>query len=313
MQENISVVCTVFNDQNEIENLLDDINLQEIQPCEIVIADGGSKDNTIKIINDYKKNCQINIKLIYGERLNISQGFNKAIKNSENDIIVIMSTGNKYDKNFIKELIKKHKETKADIVFAPIRGNNSTQFSELYNNTFLNGKTGSRIPSNHGVLVNKSVFKKIGLFYEKFIYAGEDAEFFERARNNKLNAKCAENAKLQWDVPNNIKKFKKQVKAYTIAKMQIESTDILKKYKKDYCDILLLILFLTCIALKQYYMEITLIVIYILNLIYRYLKGNIKEYMFLKYRRWLEMKTIMCNLKVFSNKYRVNIEFIEKL
>lgn len=313
MDKKISVVCTVYNDQKEIEDLLKDVDEQKMQPNEIVIADGGSKDNTIKIINSYKEKTKININLLEGKRLNISQGLNEAIKNSKYDIIIIMSTGNKYDKNFINELCKKYEETEANIVFAPIRGNNNFKFSKLYNKAFLNGEYGSRIPSNHGVLIEKSVFTKNGLFYEKFIYAGEDAEFFDRARENEIKIECAENAKLEWDVPNNLRSFKKQIRAYTIAKMQIESFDLLKKYKKKYAIIILLILLLILIILQHYIFVFITITILFFNYIYKCWKKSIKEYILINYRQWLEIKVILSNLSKLSKKYKVNKKAIQKL
>ena len=313
MENKISIICTVFNDQDEIKRLLEDINMQTLLPNEIIIADGGSKDDTVKIIKNYKDNNIININLISGERLNISQGLNVAIKNSKNEVIVIMSTGNRYDKNFIKELFEKFTETNADIVFAPIRGNNDSKFSKLYNRSFLNNEYGSRIPSNHGVLIKKEVFEKIGLFYEKFIYAGEDAEFFERARINELHIECAENAKIKWDVPNNLKTFKKQINNYTIAKIQIESFSIFKKYRNNYIIILMLIITILSILYSKYYVGTILAIMYAFLLIYKYLKNEIDMYMLREYRRWLEIKIILSNLNKFKNKYKVNKEIIEKL
>lgn len=312
MNIKVSVVCTVYNDQNEIEKMLDDISNQTLLPNEIVIADGGSKDNTIKIVNDYKEKSGIDINLIYGARLNISQGFNTAIKKSQNDIIVIMSTGNRYDKNFIKELVEKFSETNADIVFAPIRGNENSKFSILYNKAFLKNKYGNRIPSNHGVLIKKEVFKKIGLFYENFIYAGEDAEFFERAKKSNLNIECAEQAKLEWDVPNSLKDFKKQIRNYTIAKMQIESFKIFKNYKRDYLTLLILIAILILIIIKQYHIAIILISMFIVFLLCNCLKNGIKTFIIKQYRNWYEIKIIIFNLNKLNKKYKVNKELIEK-
>lgn len=313
MNKKISVVCTVFNDQNEIEDLLKDIDNQKVKPDEIVIADGGSKDDTIKIINAYKEKTKININLIEGKRLNISQGLNEAIKNSKYDTVIIMGTGNRYDKEFINELNKRHEETEADIVFAPIRGNNNFKFSKLYNKAFLNAEYGSRIPSNHGVLIEKSVFTKIGLFYEKFIYAGEDAEFFDRARENNMKIECAEDAKLEWDVPNNRKSLKKQIRAYTIAKMQIESLDLLKKYKGKYNTILLFIILLILLILEHYYFVLVAMIILIFNYIYKCCKKDIKTYILINYRQWFEIKVILCNLNKLSKRYRVDKKIIEKL
>ena len=65
-----------------------------------MIADGGSKDNTLDIIQDEQSRSSIKIELITGKRLNISEGLNEAIRNSSYNLIAVMMTGNRYEANF---------------------------------------------------------------------------------------------------------------------------------------------------------------------------------------------------------------------
>ena len=221
----VSVVTTVYNDEKYITRFIDGILSQTYMPDEIVIADGGSTDRTKEIINDYIKNNE-NIRLVVGERWNIGQGFNKAIENSKNDNVIIMAVGNVYDKDFIKEMIytykKEHsKSSNTEIICAPIRGKNNTFFNKLYNTLCNNMNVGIESPSNHGVLVNKRVFRNLGLFCEDFFYAGEDAEFFlRRVACSKFEVVCSKKSKLYWDIPENFVEFKKQIKMYSIGEMQ---------------------------------------------------------------------------------------------
>ena len=75
-----SVIATTYNDEESIEKYLNDIILQTIKPYEVIIADGGSRDNTVSIINKFNENSDINIKVVTKGRLNISEGYNLAIE-----------------------------------------------------------------------------------------------------------------------------------------------------------------------------------------------------------------------------------------
>lgn len=309
----ISVVCTTFNDKKEIRNLIEDFLSQKLLPSEFVVADGGSKDETLEIVKEYLDQDKFRIKVISGKRLNISQGFNEAIINASCPFVVIAGTGNRYDKLYLSELWKVHQETNADIVFAPIRGMETTPFSVKYNTAFLGGKKGNRIPSNHGALIKKSVFSKIGLFYECFIYAGEDAEFYDRARSNGISIACADKAVLEWDVPKDWVQFKKQIKNYTIAAMQIDSNStLLKRYMKNIVLALSVVIGIA-MSLAGLKAGILLSSVAILAYLLKGFKIGFEKFYFSQYRLWYQMYIILKNLKLLTSENKVNSEFISFL
>ena len=49
----ISVVIPVYNEENRIKATLDAIYNNSEQPYEVIVADGGSTDNTLAIIKKY--------------------------------------------------------------------------------------------------------------------------------------------------------------------------------------------------------------------------------------------------------------------
>ena len=69
-----SVVATTFNDSLDIIKYLEDIINQSYPPDEIVIADGGSKDDTVEKIKQFSFTSSITIRVVEKGRLNISQG-----------------------------------------------------------------------------------------------------------------------------------------------------------------------------------------------------------------------------------------------
>lgn len=245
-----SVVSTVYNDQVEIEQFIKNILSQTYKPDEIVIADGGSTDKTVGILNEYS-NQGVPLKLIEGKRLSIAQGFNEAILAAQNEVVVIMAVGNVYESNFLEELVKTYSDSSASIVFAPIYGSAYTTFNRAYNVLKNNSTKGIKTPSNHGVLIETEVLKKTGLFNEGFIYAGEDAEFFlERMDKYNVTMECSVKARLTWSVPDNLTEFKKQVKNYAIGEMQWKGDT---NFKHEILKLFLLVCFIIlifCLSIK---------------------------------------------------------------
>lgn len=219
MKKNFSVITTVFNDSETIIELLTEVCVQTLCPNEIIIVDGGSTDNTCQLIKKFAANSKVSIVLIEGENLNISQGFNTAIRKASYDIVGIVATGNHYPRDCFEILVEKVGESEVEGVFFPIVARLVNKFTTAYGKAFLDQGRGLKMPSNHGIVVLKRVFDKYGYFCENFVYAGEDGEFYTRIPKDKLL--CIPDRYVEWEVPKNIKQFKKQIRDYTIASEQI--------------------------------------------------------------------------------------------
>jgi len=120
----ISLIATIFNEENSIKNFLDSILLQSKNPDEIVLVDGGSTDRTIEGIKKYEsriKKKKITFKLIVkiGNR---SKGRNEAIRNAASDIIVCSDAGNILDKNWLKNISKPFEDKSVDVVAGYYKG-----------------------------------------------------------------------------------------------------------------------------------------------------------------------------------------------
>lgn len=220
-----SVIATVYNNGKEVEAFLKNIIGQTIKPSEIIITDGGSTDETRDIIRKYAGSLSLPIHLVCDGRLNISQGINRAVEESKNELLFITAIGNEYADNFFSALLCTLQSKNADVVYCPLSGKDTTHFSFVYNEVFGFHGDGYRgaIASNHGVLIKKSVITEIGFFYENFVYAGEDTEFYSKVREQNYRCICTEDTKLYWVTPASIKEYCKQVNVYRIADLQMYS------------------------------------------------------------------------------------------
>ncbi|MDD3252108.1 MAG: glycosyltransferase [Lachnospiraceae bacterium] len=227
----ISIATTTFNDEKTIIPVLEQLLHQTMIPDEIVIADGGSKDRTVEVVENYAKNSAVRIRIISdGKRRNIPKGFNDAIKATCNDWVLVMGTGNSYYDDFIEKMIDTMNQTDALVFYSTIIGSETTKFAHWFNQYFLRGNRVQDLDiSNHGMLIHKSVFDQVGYFWEGFVYAGEDLEFSRRIRKKREKAVWVEKAVAYWDTPQNWKDYQKKMKVNAIADWQMEDSQIIWK------------------------------------------------------------------------------------
>jgi glycosyltransferase involved in cell wall biosynthesis len=89
--QRVTVISTVLNEGESIRRLMDSLIAQTHQPDEIVITDGGSRDTTVAILQEYADRLPLRILVEPGA--NISRGRNVAIQAATGDIIASVDAG----------------------------------------------------------------------------------------------------------------------------------------------------------------------------------------------------------------------------
>lgn len=229
--DKISVAMTTFNDAGTIIEFLRRLLAQSRTPDEIVIADGGSKDQTVELVRDFAALQGVVIRIISdGKRRNIAQGFNDAIKACTNDWILVLGTGNFYDPDFIEKLVERKDSSDAKVIYSNIIGAEHTKFAHIFNQYFLRGNKKQDLnASNHGVLIHRSVFEQIGYFWENFFYAGEDLEYFYRVSKNSVERSYVDSVNAYWETPQTWKEYLKKMKVNSIADWQMLDRNKIKQ------------------------------------------------------------------------------------
>lgn len=114
--KSVSVVTTVLNDPEGCRVLLESLRNQERQPDEIIVVDGGSRDETLNVIRAAAVDNP-RIKLIQAPRANIGRGRNIGIEHAGGEIIAGTDTGCRNDPRWLLEIIKPFEdERQADFV-----------------------------------------------------------------------------------------------------------------------------------------------------------------------------------------------------
>lgn len=198
---NISLIVTVLNEENSIIKLLDSIKGQNLKPNEVVIVDGGSTDNTVEKIKIFlKKYPTLNIKVKI-KKGNRSLGRNFAISLAKGNLIAITDAGCELGKDWLKELFAVYNKEKSPVVAGYYCAKSKTDFQKAVvpyalvmpdkvdENNFL--------PATRSMLIEKSVFKNLGGFYEN-LSDNEDYVFAKNIKNHKVKISFAKKAIVYW-------------------------------------------------------------------------------------------------------------------
>jgi glycosyltransferase involved in cell wall biosynthesis len=183
----ISFICTVLNEEKTIASFLESLAKQTMKPDEVVIADGGSKDETVKIIESCRARLK-NLDLIVSQKvkLNRSEGRNQAIQAASGEIIAASDIGCTLKENWLEEIFKPFKKNKKIEVVAGFylpTGNSLLQklAGELTSVTLKKINPETFLPSSRSIAFKKSAWSEVGEYPEDLNYC-EDLVFALRLK-----------------------------------------------------------------------------------------------------------------------------------
>ena len=189
----VSVIIPSRNEEDFIEDcvrsfLEQDYNLEDI---EILVINGKSKDNTVKIVEKLKKeNKEVSIKIIENDNIYTPFALNLGIRNSIGDVIFIAGSHAVYETDYVSNCIKALEEHNADnvggvLVSIPKEEGliatgiclSLSSFFGAGNSAFRIGvKEAREVDTVFGGCYKREVFERVGFFNENLIRS-QDIEF----------------------------------------------------------------------------------------------------------------------------------------
>lgn len=111
----ISVCMTTYNGEKYLAEQIESI-LKNLTPKdELIISDDGSKDQTLKIINNYQKNDS-RIRLVKGPHKGLVKNFENAIRCSKGEYIFLSDQDDIWSSNKVTAVMKCFKTTNATLI-----------------------------------------------------------------------------------------------------------------------------------------------------------------------------------------------------
>src|SRR5258708_34517341 len=87
----VAVILTVLNEGEAVRGVLESLCKQTRPPDEVLIADGGSRDQTVAIVREYQARLPLHVVSAPGS--SIAQGRNAAIRAARGDILAVTDAG----------------------------------------------------------------------------------------------------------------------------------------------------------------------------------------------------------------------------
>lgn len=100
---NVSVIMTVLNESRSLRAVLDSLAAQTRWPDEIVIADGGSRDDTLAILGEYR--LRLPLRVVEAPGANIARGRNLAIQAARGEVIAVTDGGVRCEPGWLAALV----------------------------------------------------------------------------------------------------------------------------------------------------------------------------------------------------------------
>ena len=101
----VSVIATVYNEGASLHILLASLAAQTRPPDEVVIADGGSTDDTLAILQQVARQGALPLKILSAPGSNISQGRNRAIAAAAGPLIAATDAGVRLEPTWLERLV----------------------------------------------------------------------------------------------------------------------------------------------------------------------------------------------------------------
>ncbi len=174
----VSVIVTVKNEGDGLRPLLDSLINQTYYADEVVISDGGSTDNTLEILGEYKQ--YLPLKTIVAPGSNISQGRNRAIEASSGQIVAVTDAGVVLAPDWLENLIRPIAAGKTAVVSGWFEPDPYTDFEVVMGATVLPTRDeidpATFLPSSRSVAFSRTAWQEVNGYPEWLDY-GEDLVF----------------------------------------------------------------------------------------------------------------------------------------
>jgi glycosyltransferase involved in cell wall biosynthesis len=210
-----SVCLTVFNEEKSISDLLESLLTQTKKPDEIVVVDGGSKDNTLEILRHFqKKDARIKV---LSQLCTRSEGRNLSVEFAKNDIIAMTDAGCVAQKDWLKNITEPFEQNDVGIVAGFYVMSTKTDFEKAAS-VFL-GVTPRKfdihfLPSTRSIAFRRTAWEKVGGFPEDLESTAEDTVFNYKAVKEGIKFSRVEKAIVGWGIPDNSRDYFKKISEY---------------------------------------------------------------------------------------------------
>ena len=113
----ISLVIPVYGVEKYIAKCLESVVKQEYRDFELLLVNDGTKDNSVKVIEDYLKDKDINWRIINKDNGGLASARNTGIREAKGEYIAFLDADDAISSDFLKQLLDSLQGNDCDFAF----------------------------------------------------------------------------------------------------------------------------------------------------------------------------------------------------
>lgn len=220
-----SFIIPTLNEEEYLPALLDDIKVQTHKDFEVVIIDADSKDKTVKVASQYRKDYPIHVlqAITKGPAAQRNQGAFQA----EGTYVICIDADSRIDRDFLKGVYAHLEEKKSLIALPRIVPDDDSLIDEAIFQISnycveVSQLIGKPVPTAGCMIFQRDFFQHIGGYDATIKSLSEDHEILVRSRAAGVVADCMKNVMVRFSM----RRFKKEgrlavMKAYMISALEM--------------------------------------------------------------------------------------------
>lgn len=161
----VSIITVCFNSEKTIRDTIESVLNQSYEAIEYIIVDGGSKDGTISIIEEYVPLFQGRLRYVSEKDTGIYNAMNKGIRMSKGRLIGIINSDDFYENDAVEKAVSHMTEDDCQVIYGYLRAIERTgtvRYTHVKHTSLP-----EKMIAHPTCFVTRETYKKYGLFLEK--------------------------------------------------------------------------------------------------------------------------------------------------
>lgn len=217
----VTLVTTIRDEAHNAKAWLKQLELQSRVPDEVILLEGGSKDNTFEILTEYARISPLNLKLSSTPGTNIATRRNMGTEMASHPIIAMTDFGCSLQRDWLEKiLVPFEHDPQMEVVAGWYQATSRSRLGEWAKDelipTIEDVHPQSFLPACRSIAFKKSAWERVGRFADWLTKTGEDTYFDLQLKRKVRNWAFVPDAQVVWHAPSSIKGIWDKLSSWTV-------------------------------------------------------------------------------------------------